>query len=176
MLTSNEVLAQIYSILVQNRQPAPSRRGLSLLTWDLLCRARICVNVFRPLKYKWPIISCPRKPAELAFVGSMTDYLLCYLVCEHIMDKVVDSGAFTTLQLQQINRSRLYLDVSTVSNLTTTNGKFIDAAISQGHRTILSSVSRWHKQIKHAPLPKVRSNGSVHVTSGPAVMALCSRP
>jgi hypothetical protein len=70
---------------------------------------------------------------------------------EHIMDKVVDSGAFTTLQLQQINRCRLYLDVSTVSDLTTANGKFIDTAILQGHRTILSSVSRWHKTNQARP-------------------------
>jgi hypothetical protein len=70
---------------------------------------------------------------------------------KYIMDKVVDSGAFMTPQLQQINRCRLYLDVSTVSDLTTANGKFIDTAISQGHRTILSSVSRWHKTNQARP-------------------------
>jgi hypothetical protein len=70
------------------------------------------------------------------------------------MDKVVDSGAFTTLQLQEINRCRLYLDVSTVSDLTTANGKFIHTAISQGHRTILSSVSRWHKTNQARPSSK----------------------
>jgi hypothetical protein len=70
---------------------------------------------------------------------------------EHIMDKVVDSGAFSTTQLQQINRCRLYLDVSTVSDLKTANGKFIDTAISQGHRTSLSSVSRWHKTNQARP-------------------------
>jgi hypothetical protein len=70
---------------------------------------------------------------------------------QHIMDKVVGSGAFTTLQLQQINRCRLYLDISTVSDLTAANGKFIDTAISQGCRTILSSVSRWQKTNQARP-------------------------
>jgi hypothetical protein len=71
---------------------------------------------------------------------------------EYIIDKVVDSGAlFTTLQLQQINWCRLYLDVSTVSNLTTANGKFIDTAISQGHCTILSSFSRWFRTNQACP-------------------------
>jgi hypothetical protein len=70
---------------------------------------------------------------------------------EHIMDKVVDSGAFSTTQMQQINWCRLYLDVSTVSNLTTANGKFIDTAISQGHRTSLSGFSCWHKTNQAQP-------------------------
>jgi hypothetical protein len=117
------------------------------------------MDVYTPLPYltaRW----IPAVKTFLATIGGQIELDRNYILAlqrhgdEHIMDKVVDSGAFTALQLQQINRCQLYLDVSTVSDLTTANGKFIDTAISQGHRTILSSVSRWHKTNQARPSSK----------------------
>ena len=66
---------------------------------------------------------------------------------EYLMPRIIQSGVFTDTDLHVTNCCRMYLDVLTVSDLTTASGTFIDAAILQ-HGPSTSSKSKYHKSIQ----------------------------
>jgi hypothetical protein len=62
----------------------------------------------------------------------------------HIMDMVLQSPHFTSKDIRLINYCRLYLQVVTVSDITTAEGTGLDPTMLIGTRTRLSSRTKWH--------------------------------
>ena len=62
----------------------------------------------------------------------------------HIMDMVLHSNQFTPKDIRLINYCRLYLQVVTLSDITTADGIELDSSMLCGTRTRLSSHTKWH--------------------------------
>eukprot|EP00957_Ditylum_brightwellii_P091374 6957095-Ditylum_brightwellii.AAC.1 len=58
---------------------------------------------------------------------------------EHIMSKVCLSGQFKGRDIQQINYCRMYLNVTTLSDIVLVDRKTLDPHMYNGERSLLSS-------------------------------------
>jgi hypothetical protein len=61
----------------------------------------------------------------------------------HIMDRVLGSGKFKPREVRLLNYCRLFLGVTTISNVTTADGKDIDCTMFLGTPTLLASQTKW---------------------------------
>jgi exonuclease III len=61
----------------------------------------------------------------------------------HLMDKIMDSGQFTPMQIRRLNYCRMYLHAVTVSDITMPSGTTLDLSKRCGQRSMLSSVTTW---------------------------------
>jgi hypothetical protein len=59
----------------------------------------------------------------------------------HIMDSVLNSGLFTTIEINQINYCRLHLQVTTLSDICQANGVYINKSFCNGTTATTSSTS-----------------------------------
>ena len=64
---------------------------------------------------------------------------------DYIMDLIIQSNAFQPVQIRMLNYCRLYLGAVTQSDLTTTNGTYLDNAKLHGHISRMSNKTRWLK-------------------------------
>jgi hypothetical protein len=64
---------------------------------------------------------------------------------EHIMDIIIDSGRYSDKELCYLNYCRIYLQASTISDLTDARGTVLDKAMLAGEPTILSSKTNLHR-------------------------------
>ena len=62
---------------------------------------------------------------------------------EFIMDRILESKAFTKKEIRRLNYCRMYLGALTISDLTTTNGDRLDKAKLDGEGSLISSVTKW---------------------------------
>jgi hypothetical protein len=62
---------------------------------------------------------------------------------EHIMDRIINSKAFLPADIKRINYCRMYLQVTTVSDLCMADGLHLDPAVADGERSELSSQTNW---------------------------------
>ena len=62
---------------------------------------------------------------------------------QYIMDMVVRSGKFKPGEIKRINYCRLYLNVTTVSEITNANGNIIDPGMLEGNKDSINTSSRW---------------------------------
>jgi hypothetical protein len=62
---------------------------------------------------------------------------------EHIMDRIISSKAFLPVDIKRINYCRMYLQISTVSDMCLADGIHLDPAIADGERSQLTSQSTW---------------------------------
>ena len=64
---------------------------------------------------------------------------------DYIMDLIIQSNAFQPAQVRTLNYCRLYLGAVTLSDLTTTNGKYLDNVKLHGVMSRMSHETRWLK-------------------------------
>eukprot|EP00957_Ditylum_brightwellii_P094984 7233544-Ditylum_brightwellii.AAC.1 len=60
---------------------------------------------------------------------------------EHIMTCVITSGKFKDKDIHHINYCRMYLNVTTIADVTLANGKHLDPHILNGTTSLYSSKS-----------------------------------
>ena len=70
---------------------------------------------------------------------------------EYIMDRIVHSHQFTPAQIRTLNYCRLYLGALTLSDLTTTTGRYLDQAKVAGRPSLMGSTSSWLKVHQESP-------------------------
>ncbi len=69
----------------------------------------------------------------------------------HIMDRVIDSGKFKPREIRMVNYCRLFLGVTTVSDVSTADGKDIDRTMFLGYPSLLASQTKWMKAEQDQP-------------------------
>jgi hypothetical protein len=69
----------------------------------------------------------------------------------HIMDRVIDSGKFKPGEVRMVNYCRLFLGVTTISNVATADGKDIDRTMFLGNPSLLASQTKWMKAEQDKP-------------------------
>jgi hypothetical protein len=62
---------------------------------------------------------------------------------EHIMDRIIRSKAFLPHDIKRINYCRMYLQITTVSDMCMADGIHLDQAVADGERSHLTSQSSW---------------------------------
>jgi hypothetical protein len=73
----------------------------------------------------------------------------------HIMDAIVQCGLFSPAEIRQLNYCRLYLQVSTISDLATAQGESIDKNMARGLPAHSScSTNKWHNVNQQRPADK----------------------
>eukprot|EP00957_Ditylum_brightwellii_P121808 9288920-Ditylum_brightwellii.AAC.1 len=72
---------------------------------------------------------------------------------EHIMTKVIQSGKFKDKDIQQINYCRIYLNVTTVADVTLASGKQLNPHMYKGDRSLYSSMATHMKINQQKPGP-----------------------
>jgi hypothetical protein len=70
---------------------------------------------------------------------------------EHIMLKVIASGRFKDKDIQRINYCQIYLNVTTIANVTLACGKQLDPHMYKGKRSLFSSVATYMKIHQQKP-------------------------
>jgi hypothetical protein len=65
---------------------------------------------------------------------------------EYLMPRIMESAVFTDKALHIINCFRLYINVVTVSDLTTACGSFLDP-LAEAHERPQSSTSKYHRTL-----------------------------
>ena len=73
----------------------------------------------------------------------------------HIMDLVLNSGAFNSKQIRYINRCRLYLQVHTISDISNAQGTHMDLSFYHGDPTLVSSNSLDLEILQPKPTAKI---------------------
>jgi hypothetical protein len=69
----------------------------------------------------------------------------------HIMDRVIESGKFKPREVRMVNYCRLFLGVTTISDVATADGKEIDRTMSLGNPSLLASQAKWMKAEQEKP-------------------------
>ena len=69
----------------------------------------------------------------------------------YLMDYVTKSPKFTDAEVRLINYCRLYLQVTTVSDITLADGINIDVGMMRGMPSLLSSTTKWHHVHQERP-------------------------
>jgi hypothetical protein len=69
----------------------------------------------------------------------------------HIMDRVIDSGKFKPGEVRMVNYCRLFLRVTTISDVATADGKDIDRTMFLGNPSLLASQTKWMKAEQDKP-------------------------
>ena len=109
----------------------------------------------------------PMPHLESKWIGSLRAYLAsvdCWLeldeTCvaplervhdDYIMERIVRSNQFTLAQTRTLNYCRLYLGALTLSDLTTTTGRYLDQAKVAGCPSLLGSTTMWLKIHQESP-------------------------
>ena len=81
-------------------------------------------------------------------------YLLQRINDKYIMPRVVESGKFKDKDIQRINYCQIYLNVTTIADVTLACGKKLDPHMYKGDRSLLSSAATHMRSL-------VQGNGSV---------------
>eukprot|EP00957_Ditylum_brightwellii_P104588 7969157-Ditylum_brightwellii.AAC.2 len=84
---------------------------------------------------------------------SMYVYPLQWINDEHIMPKVIASRKFKGKDIHQINYCRIYLNVTTIADVTLASGKQLDPHMYKGERSLYSSVATHMKINQQKPGP-----------------------
>ena len=63
---------------------------------------------------------------------------------KYLMDLIIQSGRYSTAQVQKLNYCRLYLQAVTLSDITKPNGHELDPCLLAGRPSLFSSRTRWH--------------------------------
>ena len=71
----------------------------------------------------------------------------------YIMDHVLERGSFTKKQIKKINYCRLYLQATTVSDISTASGDSLAPGVRYGEPTLWSGQTRHHKTNQGKPDP-----------------------
>ena len=61
----------------------------------------------------------------------------------YIMEWIVHSNHFTDKEIARLNYCRLFLNATTLSDLTNTTGDYLDPSKLRGAPSLLSSTSKW---------------------------------
>ena len=69
----------------------------------------------------------------------------------HLMDKALETGIYNKKQLEMINNCRLYLNVTTISDLSDIQGMSLEASARNGRYDLLPSRPRWLNIIQRKP-------------------------
>eukprot|EP00957_Ditylum_brightwellii_P160580 12225158-Ditylum_brightwellii.AAC.1 len=80
-------------------------------------------------------------------------YTLQRINDEHIMPKIIASGRFKDKDIQRINYCQIYLNVTTIADVTLANGKQLDTHMYKGRRSRFSSVATHMKINQQKPGP-----------------------
>jgi hypothetical protein len=109
------------------------------------------------LEAKW--ISSVR--AYLQYVGATIELDEPYTTVRerehdwHIMDAIIQSGQFSLTEIRQLNYCRLYLQSTTISDITNANGDVMDKYMYQGEiNHSSSSINKWHRVNQERPADK----------------------
>ena len=70
---------------------------------------------------------------------------------EYIMERIVRSQTFSAAQIRTLNYCRLYLGAVTLSDLTTTTGRYLDQSKVAGRPSLLGSNTKWLKVNQESP-------------------------
>jgi hypothetical protein len=70
---------------------------------------------------------------------------------EYIMDIAMDTKKFKPSQIRRINYCRMYLNVTTLSDITNATGDIIDPAAIVGKRDQMMAPSQWKRIYQHKP-------------------------
>ena len=70
---------------------------------------------------------------------------------DYIMERIVHSHKFTPAQIKTLNYCRLYLGALTLSDLTTTTGRYIDQTKVMGRPSLWSTTTKWLKIHQESP-------------------------
>ncbi len=118
----------------------------------------------------WPIlqnVTAPLPHLETKWLPSLRDFL-CSIDSDleidtpftypiqrehdfHIMDLVLESGRFKTREIRMLNYCRLFLGVTTISDVATADGKEIDRTMFLGNPSLLASRNKWMKAEQAKP-------------------------
>ena len=112
-------------------------------------------------------VHTPLPHLESQWIGSLRDYLAsvdawletdepCVAPLErvnddYIMERIVKSGKFSPAQIRTANYCRLFLGAVTLSDLTTTTGKYLDQAKVAGRPSLLGTTTTWLKVHQESP-------------------------
>ena len=130
-----------------------------LVTWcdySVGMCASLLTDVYTPLPH-----------LESKWIGSLRAYLAsvdCWLELDetcvaplervddnYIMERVVQSNQFTPAQTRTLNYCCLYLGALTLSDLTTTTGRYLDQAKVAGRPSLLGTTTTWLKIHQESP-------------------------
>lgn len=70
---------------------------------------------------------------------------------EYIMDRLVHSHQFSPAQTRTLNYCRLYLGALTLSDLTTTTGRYLDQAKVAGRPSLMGTTTQWLRVNQESP-------------------------
>jgi hypothetical protein len=144
--------AQARSIIFLNfgaqtvkRDPSYALHSLGISSWPLLA-GQFCKMSLPPFHISKPS-GCP--PYFLSSIDSEIELDNSFLYPSqrehdfHIMDRVLDSGKFKPREVRLLNYCRLFLGVTTISDVPTANGKDIDRTMFLGTPSLLASQTKW---------------------------------
>ena len=136
-------IAQIYSLMTSlQAEGVPSKFALITLAWAQLLAGTqqpVLSNVMNALPHMAPMKWIPSIREFLHSIGSrmeVENLPVTPLQREHdwfLMDIALDLYSKPS-DLQHLNACRLYLQVTLLSNITTSDGKFIQSEVMQSHR------------------------------------------
>jgi hypothetical protein len=69
----------------------------------------------------------------------------------HIMDRVIKSGSFKPREVRMVNYCCLFLGVTTMSDVATADGKYINRTMFLGNPSLLASQTKWMKAEQEKP-------------------------
>eukprot|EP00957_Ditylum_brightwellii_P202589 15330834-Ditylum_brightwellii.AAC.1 len=81
----------------------------------------------------------------------MAESTLTRIDDKHIMPKVIASGRFKDTEIQRVNYCWIYLNVTTIANVTLACGKQLDPHMYKGERSLVSSVGTHMKIHQQKP-------------------------
>jgi hypothetical protein len=70
---------------------------------------------------------------------------------QYIMDIAIQSGKFKPNHLRPLNYCRLYLNVTTIAEITNATGTAIDQAMFNGSRDATQSKAQWQQVLQNKP-------------------------
>ena len=118
------------------------------------------VSIFRDVSTKLPHLENKWIPSIRTFLHSINGQLELdedYVPPtqrendSYIMDYVLRSGKFKAWEIRLVNYCRMYLQCTTVSDITLANGIYIDEGMMKGRPSLLSSTTKWHHVYQARP-------------------------
>ena len=112
-------------------------------------------------------VHTPLPQLESLWIGSLRTYLAsigawletddsCVAPLErvdddYIMERIAQSKQFSLVQIRTLNYCRLHLGALTLSDLTTTTGKYLDQSKVAGRPSLLGTSTKWLKVHQESP-------------------------
>ena len=159
-LYDHQGIGQVTSFLQNCRNNTVAEQLLRVLeawcNFSVGMSSLVVTDVYTPLPH-----------LESMWVGSLRDYLASAgawfetddaLVAplervndDYIMARIVHSHQFTSAQIKTLNYCRLYLGALTLSDLTSTTGRYLDQAKLMGRPSLWSNTTQWLRIHQESP-------------------------